>query len=168
MIFPNIEDLVEFLNKERARNSNLKIVATSGGFDPVHIGHLKCFQGSVALKDSLPEESVFIIIANSDGFLMNKKDFVFMPENERLEILHAFKGVDHVTSWYDGTQTCIGALEMIQPDFFTKGGDRSSRDKIPESDICDAVNCKIMFNVGGGKIQSSSWLTKKRDENKSD
>lgn len=159
MIFSNIEDLVNLIEKEKLKNPGIKVVATSGGFDPVHIGHLKCFQGSVRIKEKLPAGSMFIIIANSDGFLMNKKDFVFMPESERLEILHGFKGVDHVTSWYDGTQTCTGALEKIRPDIFTKGGDRSSRATIPEANICDDIGCEIIFSVGGEKIQSSSWLT---------
>ena len=84
-------------------------------------------------------------------------------EPERMEILHEFKGVDHVVKWYDGTQNCIGALRKIRPNIFTKGGDRSSRDRIPEADVCDEVGCKIMFGVGGKeKAQSSSWLTSKQ------
>ena len=109
------------------------------------------------------DNPVFVVIANGDGFLKNKKDFVFMPEQERMEILHEIKGVDHVVSWYDGTQHCVGAIEKIRPTIFTKGGDRSSRDKIPEADACDKVHCKIVFGVGGNeKVQSSSWLAPKK------
>lgn len=159
MIFPNIYDLSSHLSEKRKENPELRVVLTCGGFDPVHIGHLRCFQDSVRIKDSMPEDCIFVIVANADGFLINKKGKVFMPENERLEILHGFKGVDYVTSWYDGTQNCIGALEILRPNIFTKGGDRTSRENIPESEVCDKIGCDIVLGVGGGKIQSSSWLT---------
>ena len=113
------------------------------------------------LKYDFPN-AIFVVIANGDEFLKNKKGFVFMPEAERMEVLNEIKGVDHVVRWYDGTQNCIGAIEKIKPNVFTKGGDRSSRDKIPEADVCDKVGCKIEFGVGGSdKPQSSSWLTSK-------
>lgn len=154
-----------FLESERESKPDIKVVATSGGFDPLHVGHMRCLLGSVDIKKKCSPESLFIVIANADGFLLNKKGFVFMPENERLEILHGIKGVDHVVPWFDGTQTCVGAISAIKPDFFTKGGDRTSRENIPESDVCDAVGCDIIFNVGGGKIQSSSWLVGKNKKN---
>jgi len=161
MIWENIDDLVSFLEEKREADKDLKVVITCGGFDPVHVGHIRCFKESVAIKDSF-ENGFFIIVANGDGFLNKKKGFVFMPELERMEVLHAIKGVDHVVKWYDGTQNCIGAIEKIKPNVFTKGGDRSSREKIPEADICDKVGCQIVFGVGGtDKPQSSSWLTSK-------
>ena len=162
MIFKDVKELCDFLDRKRIENPGLKIITTSGGFDPLHVGHLRCIQESASIKDNLSSGSMFVVIANADGFLMNNKGFVFMPEDERLEILHGLKGVDHVVSWYDGTQTCVGAIEAIEPDIFTKGGDRTSRENIPEADICDVVGCEIIFNVGGGKIQSSSWLTEKK------
>ena len=82
-----------------------------------------------------------------------------------MEILSSIKGVDHVVRWYDGTQNCTGAIEKIKPTVFTKGGDRSSRDRLPEADMCDKVGCKILYGVGGkDKPQSSSWLTSKLSE----
>ena len=166
MIFENIDKFVEYLDSERKSNPNLRVITTCGGFDPVHVGHVRCFEETVSIKNS-HEDYMFVIIANGDGFLNTKKGFIFMPEKERMEILHAFKGVDHVVSWYDGTQNCIGAIEKIRPNIFTKGGDRSARDRIPESDMCDSVGCKVMFGIGGtDKPQSSSWLTSKLEAKK--
>jgi len=161
MIWNNIDEFASYLDKKRVSDEMpLAVIATCGGFDPVHVGHIRCFRDSARLKYKF-DNGIFVIIANGDGFLKTKKDFVFMPEKERMEILHEIKGVDHVVLWYDGTQNCVGAIEKIKPSIFTKGGDRSSRDRIPEADICDKVGCKIMYGVGGkDKPQSSSWLTK--------
>ena len=165
MIFEEMQEFVEFLGISRNANPALKIVTTCGGFDPVHVGHVRCFAETARLKDTFEEDCIFVIIANGDGFLNTKKGHVFMPEAERMEILQSFKGVDHVVSWYDGTQNCVGAIEKIKPDVFTKGGDRSARSRIPEADMCDQVGCKIMYGVGGtDKVQSSSWLTNKEGE----
>ena len=137
---------------------------TSGGFDPVHVGHVRCIIESADISKKL-DDSTFVVVANADEFLLSKKGFIFMPETERMEILQAIKGVDHVVKWYDGTQTCIGAIERLGPTFFTKGGDRSSRDRIPEADICDAIGCKILYGIGGkDKVQSSSWLTSEHNK----
>jgi len=165
MIWNDIDEFVKYLDERRVNDEMpLAVVTTCGGFDPVHVGHIRCFKESSSLKFKF-ENAIFVIIANGDGFLKAKKDFIFMPEEERMEILHEIKGVDHVVHWYDGTQNCIGALRKIRPTIFTKGGDRSSRDRIPEADVCDEVNCKIMFGVGGNeKAQSSSWLTSKQKQ----
>ena len=157
MIFKEFDKLVEHLNHRRVNDEMpLAVIATCGGFDPVHVGHVRCFKESAEMKYQ------FENIVNGDEFLQNKKGFVFMPEEERMEIIRAMSGVDYVTRWYDGTQNCIEALRKISPNIFTKGGDRDSRDRIPESDVCDEVGCKIVFGVGGtDKPQSSSWLTSK-------
>ena len=90
-----------------------------------------------------------------------------MPLKERMEIIDAIEGVDYVVPWEtDGDQTVCGALEVLRPQYFTKGGDRSARDRIPEADICDKIKCKILYGVGGtNKMQSSSWLTANQKEN---
>ncbi len=161
MIWEDIDKFVEYLNERRVSDEIPPgVVATCGGFDPLHVGHLRCIRESASLKYTFPS-AMFVVIANGDGFLKTKKGFVFMPEPERMEILNEIKGVDHVVKWYDGTQNCIGAIEKISPNIFTKGGDRSSRDRIPEADMCDLVGCRIIYGVGGtDKPQSSSSLTK--------
>ena len=81
-----------------------------------------------------------------------------MNEEERLEIISGFRSVDFAVLWHSDDQTVCGALEIIQPDFFCKGGDRDSFENVPESKVCDAIECQVLFNVGGGKVQSSSSL----------
>jgi D-beta-D-heptose 7-phosphate kinase/D-beta-D-heptose 1-phosphate adenosyltransferase len=83
-----------------------------------------------------------------------------MPEAERIEIIAGVGGVDYVVPWDDGSQTVVGALEVLRPDVFTKGGDRDAAANVPEFDLCDSIGCKVLFGIGGGKIQSSSDLVK--------
>ena len=137
-------------------------VVVSGGFDPVHIGHVRMFQEARALGDRL------VVVLNNDNWLMLKKGFVFMPEAERKEVIEAFRAVDEVvlTKHEAGTtdMSICKALEEIKPDIFANGGDRKL-DNIPEVAICEAIGCEMVFNVGrGGKVQSSSELAKKIKE----
>lgn len=93
-----------------------------------------------------------------------KKGYVFIPENERKEILEALSWVDEVilskhSENPKDMSVCQELLE-IRPTIFANGGDRN-KDNIPEVAVCQAIGCKMVFNVGGGKIQSSSWLLEK-------
>lgn len=136
-----------------------KIVVVSGGFDPVHIGHVRMFNEARALGDRL------VVILNNDNWLMLKKGFAFMPEAERKEVIEAFRAVDEVvlTKHEVGTtdMSICKVLEELRPDIFANGGDRRL-DNIPEVATCEAIGCEMVFNVGrGGKVQSSSELAKK-------
>lgn len=140
---------------ERVHKKEL-IVAVSGGFDPVHIGHIRHFQAAKKLGDKL------IVILNNDNWLRLKKGFVFMPESERKEMIEAFSCVDEVvlTSHKRNTKdiSICEELKKIRPHIFAKGGDRTL-ENIPEPAVCKEIGCKIVFNVGkGGKVQSSSRL----------
>ncbi|MCD6412155.1 adenylyltransferase/cytidyltransferase family protein [bacterium] len=134
------------------------IVAVSGGFDPVHVGHLRLFKEAKKLGDEL------VVILNNDNWLLKKKGYVFMPENERKEIIEAIRWVDRVilTSHPPDPEDMSVSEELrkLKPDIFANGGDRTS-ENIPEIKVCQEINCKMVFNVGGGKIQSSSSLLKK-------
>ena len=132
------------------------LYVTSGGFDPLHVGHLRCILDTALLAQVA--DGSFVVIVNGDGFLERKKGKPFMVESERAEIISGIRGVDAVVIWDDGTQTCTGAIQKMEPDFFTKGGDRAMPEDIPEWDTCKKVGCTVLFNVGGEKIQSSSWL----------
>ncbi len=152
------KDIEEFSKLIHSVRKNKPVYCTSGGFDPIHIGHVRCFLETAAMAKK--DDGLFVVIANNDDFLVRKKGKPFMPQEERLEILSSIKGVDYVVLWGDDTQTSSGAIEKIKPNYFTKGGDRDDKSKIPEADICEKIGCKIIFGVGGGKVQSSSWLTK--------
>ena len=149
----------------KTANKNRKIVvAVSGGYDPLHVGHIKLFKRAKSLGDEL------VVILNNDNWLKKKKDFSFIPEKERKEIIKSLKWVDKVVL----TKHCqdpedmsvCQELKRLRPDIFANGGDRTKKN-IPEVATCKAINCKMVFNIGkGGKIQSSSWLLKKFLENK--
>ncbi len=135
------------------------VVAVSGGFDPIHIGHVRLFQEAKKLGDEL------VVILNNDNWHGVKGRLVFMPDKERQEVIEALKPVDRVvlTKHKPGTKdiSVCRELEAIRPDIFANGGDRI-RQNIPEVATCKKIGCKMVFGIGrGGKIQSSSWLLDK-------
>ena len=130
--------------------SKQKTIAVSGGFDPVHVGHVRMIQEAARHGD-------VVVIANSDEWLMRKKGYVFMPFSERREILLAFKGVTYVTQAEDDDDTVCSSLQSLLPDVFANGGDRKG-DNVPEVALCKELGIEMMWNCGGGKIQSSSEL----------
>jgi len=139
-----------------ARKTKPVVVAVSGGFDPVHVGHARMFEKARKLGDRL------VVILNNDNWLKVKKGFAFMPEAERAELLRHLKWVDDVllTRHRPGTKdmSVVEALERLKPDIFANGGDRKFGN-IPEVPVCERLGIKMVFNVGnGGKVQSSSWL----------
>ena len=127
-----------------------------GTFDPIHIGHVRMFQEAKKLGDKL------VVILNNDNWLMKKKGFIFMSEEERKEILEALESVHEVvlTSHPENPKDMSVCAELlkIKPDIFANGGDRT-KSNIPEIPVCESIGCKMVFGVGhGGKVQSSSWL----------
>lgn len=132
-------------------------MAVSGGFDPLHIGHVRMLQAARALGDKL------VVIVNNDHWLRAKKGFVFMPQRERAELLRAFPFIDKVVltahAKNDTDKSVVRELQRLKPHIFANGGDRRNAKDIPESVICKALGITMMFNVGtGGKVQSSSWM----------
>ncbi len=138
--------------------SKQKTIAVSGGFDPVHVGHVRMIQEAARHGD-------VVVIANSDEWLMRKKGYIFMPFSERREILLAFKGVTYVAQAEDSDDTVCDSLLALQPDVFANGGDRKG-DNVPEVALCKELGIEMMWNCGGGKIQSSSELVSNQKERK--
>ncbi|GEM_PF-220210 len=137
------------------------VVAISGGFDPIHIGHVRCMQEAKKLGD------VLVVILNNDSWLRMKKGHAFMPEHERKEVIESIACVDRVilSSHKDGTDdySVCEDLRALKPDIFANGGDRKpDDDPVPEVVVCDELGIQMVYNVGaGGKVQSSSWLEEK-------
>ena len=127
-----------------------KIVAVSGGFDPIHVGHVRMILEAANHGD-------VIVIANSDEWLLRKKGYKFMTYEERQEILYAIKGVIDVVEADDNDGTVCKTLKKVRPDIFANGGDRKGVNT-PEVDLCNKLNIGLLWNVGGEKIQSSSKL----------
>lgn len=136
----------------------MKKVAVSGGFDPIHNGHIRMFKEARKLGNEL------VVILNNDNWLKTKKGFVFMPEEMRAEILLELRCVDavYITKHLNDDQdrSVCKALEEIKPDIFANGGDRFAYN-IPERELCDRLGIEMVFNVGGEKIASSSELAAK-------
>jgi len=131
-----------------------KIVAVSGGFDPIHIGHVRMIQDARKLGN-------VIVFLNTDEWLKRKKGYIFMPWQERAEVLLSIKGVKEVYSAMDDDNTVCKALEFYKPDIFANGGDRKP-DLVPEYQVCEKLGIEMAFSVGGDdKPQSSSWLVDK-------
>lgn len=141
-----------------------KVVTVSGGFDPIHIGHVRMFNEAKRMGDKL------IVILNNDNWLQKKKGYVFMNEKERKEILLALRSVDEVFVTKHKKNpidmSVCKELEIIRPQIFAKGGDRDKKDSKkktsslnPEVLLCKELGIEVVFGVGrGGKVQSSSWL----------
>ena len=136
-----------------------KIVCVSGGFDPIHVGHVRMIQEAAALGDEL------VVIINNDHWLTKKKGHVFMPQNQRREVIEAMKGVSRVVftshTSNDEDRSVCRELRLIRPHLFANGGDRKpDGDPVPEVAVCEELGIEMVYNVGtGGKMQSSSWLT---------
>ena len=140
------------------RSQSKKIVAVSGGFDPIHIGHVRMFEEAKKFGDHL------VVILNNDNWLRAKKGYVFMGEKERKEVIKALRMVDEVFvtkhAKNPNDMSVCRELRLVRPHVFANGGDRRPDvDPVPEVGVCKEIACKMVYNVGpGGKVQSSSWL----------
>jgi cytidyltransferase-like protein len=144
----------------KAKRKRITWVAVSGGFDPIHVGHIRMFKQARKLGDRL------VVIVNNDNWLHAKKGYAFMPEKERVELIGSLPFVDKVVltdhAKDDPDMSVARALARLKPDVFANGGDRKSMSDIPEARICAELGITMVFNVGkGGKVQSSSWMVKK-------
>ena len=144
------------------QKGNKKIIITSGYFNPLHIGHINLFKESKKLGDYL------IVVVNNEEQVKLKGSINFMSEQERVEIVKAIGCVDEVFLSIDKDGSVKKSLESIFQKYqgneliFAKGGDRNL-DNIPEreKEVCKKFNVKVIGNVGGEKVQSSSWLIKR-------
>jgi cytidyltransferase-like protein len=131
------------------------IVVISGGFDPIHSGHIRLIKEARMLGDML------IVGINSDEWLARKKGRAFMPWQERLCVLNNLSSVDEVYTFDDEDGTACHLLHQVRAHYpeariiFANGGDRT-QDNIPEMSMLDI---EFIFGIGGeNKINSSSWI----------
>lgn len=136
----------------------MKISVISGGFDPIHSGHIEYIKSAASYSEKL------VVCLNSDDWLIKKKGRYFLPFEERKAILENINQVDEVISFEDDDKgSCINGLRKVQEMFpsseivFCNGGDRNESN-IPEMEVSG-----ISFNFGTGgnnKKNSSSWILK--------
>jgi len=133
----------------------------SGGFDPVHIGHLRMFQDAKNLSSKV------ILLLNNDEWLIKKKGKPFMSQKHRKAILDEFKSIDEVIIQDSNEKSSSLAIKDFVKNnpnksiCYCNGGDRSNINNILEADICRELGVELEFGVGGKeKIESSSELTK--------
>ena len=135
------------------------VIIVSGGFDPVHKGHIRMFREAANLGHQV------IIGLNSDEWLTRKKGKPFMKWEERAEILESCKFVTQVLSMDDSDDTASDIIKQVanlyknqdMNIYFANGGDRG-KGNVPELETCKDLNVVMLWGIGGGKIQSSSWL----------
>ena len=135
------------------------IIILSGGFDPVHKGHIRMFREAANLGANV------IVGLNSDEWLTRKKGKPFMKWSERAEILESCKFINQVLPFDDWDDTANDLIKQVCKlyngydvnIYFANGGDRK-KGNVPELDVCKNLNVVMLWNIGGGKIQSSSWL----------
>ena len=136
------------------------IILVSGGFDPIHSGHIKLIKNANKYGD-------VVVLLNSDTWLRNKKGKEFLPFVERKIIMQNIKGVLDVIEFDDSNKTCVDGIQKAKSLFknniikFANGGDRNNK-TTPEKEFCDKNNIETLFGIGeNDKSNSSSWILKK-------
>lgn len=127
------------------------VVAVSGYFNPIHVGHLEMIQKAKKLGDEL------VVIINNDAQVALKGSVPFMSLADRIKIVKALRDVDRVFVSIDKDKTVCKSLAKIRPDIFANGGDRHSIGDVPEYAICQKYKIKMVDGLGK-KIRASSQL----------
>ena len=154
------------------------VIILSGGFDPVHKGHMRMFREAANLGHQV------IVGLNSDEWLTRKKGKPFMEFYERKEILEGIKYISSVVKFNDDDDTANELINRVRTTYnggmfnhnyldtnptgrddyeiyFANGGDRG-KGNVPEIAVCKELDVAMLWGIGGGKIQSSSWLINKK------
>lgn len=144
------------LIKKKASTTARKktVVAVSGYFNPLHVGHLEMIERAKKLGDKL------VVIINNDYQVKLKGSVPFMSLADRVKIIGALRDVDEVFVSIDRDKTVCRSLAQVKPDIFANGGDRKSLGDVPEYDICQKLNITMVDGLGK-KIRASSDLIKR-------
>ena len=138
------------------------IILVSGGFDPIHSGH-------IYLIANVSKYGDVVVLLNSDAWLIQKKGKEFLPYKEREMIMNALKSVIDVIAFDDSDKTCIDGIRKAIEKYpnrkikFANGGDRNDNTSpLPEKVYCEQNKVKVLWGIGGdNKANSSSWILKK-------
>lgn len=130
-----------------------KKIALSGGFDPLHVGHL-------SMINDASKYGYVIVILNSDDWLCRKKGYNLMSWDDRKEILMNMKNVHDVVKVDDTDGTVCEALRRIRPHYFGNGGDRTKKNT-PEQTVCTELGIELVWKIGGAaKMRNSSQIVR--------
>ena len=137
------------------------IILVSGGFDPIHSGHINLIEDASKYGD-------VVVLLNSDTWLIQKKGKEFLPYKERKIILSALKYVIDVVSFDDSDKTCVDGIKKAIEKYpnqkikFANGGDRSQNTSPShEKSYCEQNKVEVLWGIGGNnKANSSSWILK--------
>ncbi len=143
----------------KKRSQKLVIVAVSGYFNPLHVGHLDMIKMAKKLGDKL------VVIINNDVQVKLKGSVPFMKQADRIKIVKALRDVDEVFLSIDQDKTVCKSLAKIKPAIFANGGDRKNINDVPEFVICQKLHIDMVDGLGK-KIRASSELIKKAAEAK--
>jgi cytidyltransferase-like protein len=138
-----------------------KVVATSGGYDPIHPGHISLIIESKKHGDTM------VVIVNGDWFLSQKKGKPFQSLETRCLIVSGISNVDYVVPFeIEGDMSVNEALKVIKPQVYTKGGDTVDPSTIREWEVCQQNKTEVIFGVGENKKWSSSWFLDDWEKNR--
>lgn len=150
------------MNSTKTTKSKKKesvVVAVSGYFNPLHVGHLEMIERAKKLGDKL------VVIINNDHQVKLKGSVPFMKQEDRIKIIKALRDVDEVFLSIDRDKTVCKSLSKVKPNIFANGGDRKSVGDVPEYPICQKLGITMVDGLGR-KIRASSELIKKAAEAK--
>ncbi len=142
-------------------HDNPIIVAVSGYFNPLHVGHLEMIEKARELGD------ILVAIVNNDKQVAIKGSHPFMSEEDRVKIISALHDVDEVFLSIDDDQTVCKSLAEINPDIFANGGDRKNLNDVPEFAICKELDIQMVDGLGNKIRASSEMISRAEDAKKS-
>lgn len=129
--------------------SNIIKVLVTGGFDPLHAGHVNMIRAAAHIGG---EVTALYVGLNSDDWLMRKKGYVFMPFEERKFIIESLRYVDCVVAMDDSDDTAIATIESVRPHYFVNSGDRKPGE-LPEDEICAKLGIRSVW-IGSHPYQA--------------
>lgn len=146
------EKLESFRNHEK----DPVIVVASGYFSPLHSAHVEYLELSAALGD------ILIVVVNNDYQEKLKKGAIFLESSERMKVVRALRCVDMVVESVDRARDISKTLAILRPHIFTNGGDQTNQ-SIPETEVCERLNIKMVDGLGEKKQSSSAIIARARE-----